>query len=961
MGAAELSDGMERRTFIQLLGATLALSGLGACSRRPAEKILPYTRQPPDLTPGVPLHFATTLMLSGYGTGLLVTNWDGRPTKVEGNPLHPASLGAAGVFEQASLLQLYDPHRARVLKYRGVPKAWKTFLSQTQRRSQNLAQADKGARLRFLLEPTSSPTVNDLRLRILDRFPNARFYSYDPVGSESAYRGSKLAFGRSLEAIPDFEKANVVLSLESDFLQGTGPALQQVRAFARRRDPGPNMNRLYAVESTLSVTGMMADHRLRLRSSEIAGFVAALAAQLARDQRYAALSNLFAVGAAEPAAPERKRWIRSVAGDLAKNAGRSLVLVGPRQPAEVHAAAYAINAALGNIGGPLRLVAPTVLDLESGPESLGRLANEMKNGAVDTLVITARNPAYTAPVDLSFGDLASSVPNAIYRGLYEDETSARCAWHIPAAHPFESWADARAQDGTQSLVQPMIAPLFNGITEIELLSAFLGEADKSAYQILKEFWQQKAGAVDFERKWEGWLADGIIAGTAAPLERVEVQWGSLSSALRASKQLSQPDPAALEVSFAADYKVHDGRFANNAWLQELPDPVTKLTWDNAALISPTTARDLELQTGDLVELEYRGSQVSAPVLVLPGHVDGAVTLPLGYGRDGSESVARGVGFNASLLRRSHAPWFDSGLKLKKSGGRYPLSITQAHWSMEGRDLAMEATLADFQRDKLGLDHLRGTPESLYTPVDYQQQPFKWAMALDLNRCTGCSACVVACQSENNIPVVGKEQVGRSREMHWLRIDRYFTGPLENPTAITQPVACVHCEKAPCEYVCPVNATVHSDEGLNEMVYNRCIGTRYCSNNCPYKVRRFNFLHYTQNKTPTEKMAMNPDVTVRARGVMEKCSYCVQRIERARIQSRIEGRPLQDGELMTACQQACPAEAISFGSLHDTNSRVSELHRDARRYDLLQDLGTRPRTAYLARIKNPNPELGRLDG
>ena len=958
-GAAELSDGIGRRSFIQLLGASLAVSAAGACTRAPPERILPYTRQPPGLTPGNPLHYATSLALGGRATGLLATSWEGRPTKLEGNPLHPSSQGSSGVYEQAVLLQLYDPQRARLVKQRGTPRAWKSFLGEIARRLQGMREKDQGAGLRFLLEPSGSPFLADFRSRLAQAYPNARVYSYEPLADDNGTRGAKLAFGQALDAQWDLSRADIVVSLDADFLQGSGPHLRHARAFAQRRQPGPQMNRLYAIESTLSITGTMADHRLRMRPSELQSFALELAAELARQSGMGALVSISEASGPLPASAHPK-WVKAIAADLSRHRGRSAVIAGRGQPPIVHALALAINAALGNIGQTVRLTQPVGADEEAGIAPLAALTEEIKSGRVDTLVITARNPVYSAPGDLDFGNRLASVPNSIYFGLYEDETWERSGWGIPAAHPLETWSDARAHDGTMSIAQPLIAPLFNGIPEIELIAAFLGVVDKSAYQLLKEFWIGRAPGAGFEQNWERWLKDGVVANTAFPSVQAVFRPGPLTSAIRDWKQQAQSQTRSgtdnLEVNFIGDYKVYDGRFANNAWLQELPDPITKVTWDNAALLSPATARRLGVERGDVAMLEYRGRRIEAPVFVLPGHADDTVSLPLGYGRSGAENVARGVGFNAFVLRDSTAPWFGGGLTLTKQPRKHRLAITHDHWSMEGRELAIESTLEDFEKEPEGLEHLRSATTSFYPPVSYDKEPYKWAMAIDLNRCTGCSACVVACQAENNIPVVGKTNVLKSREMHWLRIDRYFGGSLEDPTVVTQPVACVHCEKAPCEYVCPVNATVHSDEGLNEMVYNRCVGTRYCSNNCPYKVRRFNYLHYTQDIPKTERMLMNPDVTVRARGVMEKCTYCVQRIERARIESRIEGRTLRDGELTTACAQACPAQAIAFGTLNDANSAVSRQHRDRRRYDLLHELGTLPRTAYLARIKNLNPEL-----
>jgi molybdopterin-containing oxidoreductase family iron-sulfur binding subunit len=957
-GAAELSDGIDRRSFIQLLGASVALSAVGGCTQPPPERILPYTHQPVGLTPGNPLHFATALSLSGRATGVLATSWEGRPTKLEGNPIHPSSLGSSGLFEQAALLQLYDPQRARLVKQRGTPKAWKTFLLELGRRLDALGRKDRGAGLRFLTEPSASPILADYRRRIFQAYPNARFYNYEALADENGPRGAQLAFGQPFDALWDFGKADVVVSLDADFLQGSGPHLRHSRAFAQRRVPVGRMNRLYCVESTLSLTGMMADHRMRSKPSEVQRFAFELMAELSRHPGLEPLAAL-AQASGHSAAPSRLPWAKSLAADLARNRGRSLVIAGSRQPPIVHAIAHTLNSILGNLGQTVQLIRPVIEGGDSGVSSLAALVDEMKRGQVDTLLITARNPVYSAPADLSFSERLERVSYSIYHGWYEDETWSKATWGIPAAHPLETWSDTRAHDGTISIAQPLIAPLFNGIPELELIASFIGVHDKSAFQILREFWIGRSAGDGFEASWEQWLADGIVRNTAFSPVQAVLRPDALISEIRSWAQAqvrSQSAQQGLEISFAGDYKVYDGRFANNAWLQELPEPVTKLTWGNAALISPATAARLGLRAGDIAALEYRGRRLEAPVFLLPGHADDTVSLTLGYGRAGAESVGRGVGFNAFLLRDSSAPWFDVGVTLKKGIGVHRFAVTHDHWSMEGRSHAIQGTLEDLQKTPNALESLRGPTETFYDPFRYDKEQYRWGMAIDLSRCTGCSACVIACQAENNIPVVGRDNVLKSREMHWLRIDRYFVGSVEEPSVITQPVACVHCERAPCEYVCPVNATVHSDEGLNEMVYNRCVGTRYCSNNCPYKVRRFNYLHYTQHTAKTERMQMNPDVTVRARGVMEKCTYCVQRIERARIESRIQGRQIREGELTTACAQACPAEAITFGNLNDIYSAVAQLHRDERRYDLLHELGTHPRTAYMARAKNPNPEL-----
>ena len=972
-GASEMTDAVSRRGFMQLVGGSAAIAGIGTACMKPNEKIIPFVRRPEEMTPGNPLHFATSVALEGFATGLLVESHEGRPTKIEGNPEHPGSLGASTALDQGLILGLYDDDRARQLSRMGQPIAWKTFLVETSAVAARLA-INGGASLRFLGEPTASPVIGDLRRRIQARFPKARFVSYSSVAADGAEQGARLSFGRPLAARHDLAAAAVILSLDADFLADGPEQLRLARGFSARREPGANMNRLYVVEPALTVTGSMADHRLRLRGSEVTSFVAALAHALSARPGFEILAPLAAARPL-PSSSWDARWLSGVARDLEKNRGKSLVIAGRRQPAAVHALVNAINVALGNVGSTVFWGAPTLIDAAVGATGLWDLTNEIAGGLVDTLVITARNPAYTAPADFKLDKLLPRIPNSIYHTLYEDETAAACNTLVPAAHPLESWGDGRAVDGTVSICQPLIAPLWGGVTEIEVLAAFLGEAELGAHQIVRRYWEGQSarfgkGLDFFEHLWEKWLADGVIADTAIkPEGGVSIDGAALAAAVAPLLARKADATGGLEIGFAPDPKVHDGRFANNGWLQELPHPITKVTWDNAVLISPATATRLGLVSGDRVEIAYRQRTLEGPVMIQPGHADEALTLPLGYGRAGAEQVARGVGFNAGLIRTGDAPWFDGGATLIRTGGGYKFGITQDHWSMspDGRETpepAVETTLANLLKEKsefnVEIEERRGMPLTIHEPHDYSKEKYKWGMAIDLNKCTGCNACVVACQSENNIPVVGKEQVIKGREMQWIRIDRYFSGSIEDPEMITQPVACVHCETAPCEYVCPVNATVHSDEGLNEMVYNRCIGTRYCSNNCPYKVRRFNFLEFNGDVSGARRMGMNPEVTVRSRGIMEKCTYCVQRIERKRIETRIEGRAIQDGELKTACEQGCPSQAIVFGSLNDPGSQVSKLHGDGRRYDLLHELGTRPRTAYLARVRNPNPEIGRVE-
>ena len=925
---------MDRRSFVQLMGASAAFAAAAGCLKPPDDKILPYSRQPEEVIPGNPLHFATASTLGGHASALLVTSNEGRPTKVEGNPDHPSSMGTSGLLEQGMLLQLYDPHRLSTVLFQKRPRSWRDFLVSMVEKATQLREK-QGAGLRFLLEPSSSPLVATLRARIQAAYPKARFSTWSAVPTQQLHDGAQLAFGAPYETRLDLSKADVIASLDDDFLSSLPGTLPHIRAFAARRDPKQPMNRLYCVETTVSVTGMSADHRLRARPSDVSRVVLALASRILK-------------GVARPElTPEQDKFVDGLAKDLTRAGARGVVSVGARQPGVLHALGHAINAQLGSAA--VGYAKPVLHDLDSGPRALLALAEDMRAGAVDTLVMTAWNPVYGAPAELNFGKALASVPTSVYRSMFDDETAERAGWVLPATHPLETWGDSKSADGTITFQQPLISPLHNGVTEAEVLAAFLGEGDRSAYAQLKDQYK------DRESSWEKYLSDGFIAGTATAASKVPVRLDAVLAAAKSFAPLAGPG---YELNVVPDYKVYDGRYTNNAWLLELPDPVTKLTWENAALLSPATARELGVAQGDLVDLGVRGPPAHAPVVVLPGHADGAVTVAMGWGRKGAgEQLAGNVGFDTATLRHLDAPFFAAGLTVTPVGTKHPLAQTQEHFSMEGRLLAASTTLEEFRKEPAFLEEHRGVPEHALATHDYSTG-YKWGMAIDLGRCTGCTACAIACVAENNIPVVGKENVRKSREMHWLRIDRYYTGEdHENPQFVSQPLMCVHCEMAPCEYVCPVNATVHSDEGLNEMIYNRCVGTRYCSNNCPYKVRRFNFFAYNTEYSDTEKMVFNPDVTVRARGVMEKCSYCVQRIERVRIRTRVEGqRPMREGELLTACQQACPAEAIVFGDLNDPKSRVAELHKDERRYDLLHELGTQPRTAYLARVRNPNPEL-----
>jgi molybdopterin-containing oxidoreductase family iron-sulfur binding subunit len=973
-----IGDPVQRRTFLKLMGASMALAGLTACTRQPPEKIVPYVRQPEDLVPGKPLFFATAMTLGGIGTGLLVESHEGRPTKIEGNPLHPGSLGAADVFSQAAILGLYDPDRAKTLTYLGEIRPWSAFLGAI-----NLAltaqQPLKGAGLRILTESISSPTLAGQIRHILQRYPAARWHRWDPASQDNAHAGARLAFGQYVDTQYRFDQADIIVALDADFL-GSGPGcLRYARDFARRHQPqlAGRMNRLYALETMPSLTGAKADHRLALKPAAIAG----VARQLA--ERLTSLNGAEGSNAQprsdsktpEPLSTEQ-RFIEGLVNDLRAHRGRGLIIAGDQQPAEVHALAHAMNEALGNVGATVVYTEPVEAEPVSQLESLRELVGEMNAGKVDLLLILAGNPVQTAPVDFDFAAAMGKVPLLAHLSLYEDETSALCHWQIPEAHFLEAWSDTRAFDGTASIVQPLIAPLYGGRSAHDVLGALSERPERSAYDLVREQW--KVDPKD-DGGWRQWLHDGVIPNTAVARKRVTPSAGVGVAARGPSSRPAATSPASasaagFEIAFRLDPAVLDGRFANNGWLQELPKPITKLTWDNAILVSPATAARLSgaaypaYRGGehgtivcDVFEIRSGGRTVRGPLFAVVGHPDDCATVHLGYGHRRGGNTARGLGFNAGAVRRSDALWSTSG-ELVKTGQTYALACTQYHHLMEGRALIHAATRAEYERDPASM-HEEAGPEArpartitLYP--EYKYDGHKWGMAIDINACIGCNACVVACQSENNIPIVGKDQVLRGREMHWLRIDSYYAGPPEQPDTYFQPVPCMQCENAPCETVCPVGATVHSHEGLNDMVYNRCVGTRYCSNNCPYKVRRFNYYLYQDWETPSLKLARNPNVTVRSRGVMEKCTYCVQRINGAKIEAEKQGRTVQDGEIQTACQQTCPAEAIVFGDLNDQNSRVSRLQADARNYALLGELNTRPRTTYLGAVRNVNPELGR---
>jgi MoCo/4Fe-4S cofactor protein with predicted Tat translocation signal len=969
--AQELLSPRTRRAFLKVMGASLGVAGLAAC-RWPKELILPFAHRPAGRDPGVTQQYATAWELGGAGIGLLATSFDGRPIKLEGNPLHPTSRGTATALAQASLLELYDPDRSqRVIRREGaqeIAQTWDDFLAFAGPRFTAL-RAARGKGLAVLSEESSSPSLARLRSRFAQVFPEATWHEWEPVGRESEREGTKLLFGAPYRPHYRLDVADVIVCLDADPIFEHPAALRYARDFAsRRRAEDGTMNRLYAAEPVVSLTGAMADHRVAVRGREVALVAANLVRELGAlgvrfpDDSRALLAELGEVGSRNPAPP----FVRAAARDLAQVRSKGLVVAGPRQPAPVHQLAHLINVALGSTGTTVTFTTEPDGSRAAGATAVAAVTKAAVEGGVTTLLILGGNPAYDAPADLEFGAALRKVPTAIHLGAFDDETSRLCHWHVPRAHYLETWGDVRAWDGTISVQQPLIEALYGGKSAIELLALATGERETTGHEIVRATLALAAPQTDFEATWRGTLNDGVLAGSAWPVAqpRLEVDPGS-AGALRAA--LAAPDvPGGIGAVFCADNRVYDGRFANNAWLQELSDNLTKLTWDNAACVSPAAAASLGVVHGDVVKIGLNGRELEIAVYVMPGQADGTVVLPLGYGRTAAGKVGNGVGFDTYALRTSDALHMTGGLRVARTGRTHTLACTHDHYAIDrvgfearGKrigELIREATLAEYKADPtFARDRFKEpTPLPLFNPVKYTGD-HQWGMSIDLSACIGCNACVIACQAENNTPVVGKDQVVRGREMHWIRVDRYFEGKPESPGIAFQPLACQHCENAPCEEVCPVAATMHSDEGLNEQVYNRCVGTRYCSNNCPYKVRRFNFFNYFLHVPETEKMVFNPNVTVRGRGVMEKCTFCIQRIESVKIAAGNERRPIRDGEIVPACAQTCPTQAIVLGDLKDPASKVSKLHAHARSYGILSVLDTKPRNLYMARLRNPSPE------
>jgi molybdopterin-containing oxidoreductase family iron-sulfur binding subunit len=970
-------DRISRRAFFRLAGASAAAAGLAACSSRPPREILPYAHQPPELSPGVPLHYATALVEDGFATGIVVASHEGRPTKIEGNPDHPASLGATRARDQAAVLALCDPERVRSISDRGVPAVWSAI-------EQLLATAARrgGRGLHLVLEPTSSPFVIELVQRVRAALPEAGITFWAAFSPRASLAGNRIAFGRLLQTQLDLQAADVIVTLDADLVADHPMALAYARRISDRRrvvDGQSPMSRLYAIEASYTATGVIADHRMRVRASEIERIAAELLAAVSEQgqgrqgqegQQGQAMGRAPAQAAAaarRPGRGDRARWITEIARDLWRAAGRSVVAAGERQPPVVHAIAAAINAVLGNTGRTVGFSEPAVYQAGQPSQDLGQglgqnlgelgglqdLARAIDRGRVTSLIVLGGNPAYAAPADLALARMFARVANSLYLGLYQNETARACRFVVPALHDLEQWDVARAYDGTLTPLQPLIEPLFGGRSVADVLHQLLGDPPATAFDRARAAWSRHLPAADFAAS----LALGVVAGTALPPVAVDVAWDTLVPLIAAAGTTA---PAELELELRPHPFVHDGRYTNNPWLLELPSPITKLTWDNAAEMSPHTAARLGVSDGDVIALTVGAHTIDVPAIVVPGHADDAIALHAGFGRDGGEQIARGIGANAFRLWTT-ATGLHPRVTATALGRHHELAITQVHGQLEHRPIALAGTLQALHDDAEFRDELarhRGPTPSLMPA--FPMPGAQWAMSIDLTTCTGCSACVMACAAENNTPVVGRRAVLNKREMHWLRIDRYFDrslgGTPDDPSMVVQPMTCQHCERAPCEYVCPVEATTHSPDGLNEMTYNRCIGTRFCSNNCPYKVRRFNWFDWKEDRG-LRVVARNPDVTVRDRGVMEKCTYCVQRIRRGEIDARIADRPLGPDEVRTACQQACPAQAIAFGSITDPASTVTEHRRRPHSYAVLHDQGTAPRTRYLARIRNPNGALG----
>lgn len=965
---------ISRRRFLG--GLSVAAGLLAGCSAPRSDDFVPYVEQPEDIVAGRKLYVATTLSLAGYGRGAIATTHEGRPTNIQGNPAHPASLGASDVWMQAAVFDLYDPDRAQLVYERDDPSTWQEFY-EFARADLERHRTAGGARLRILTGTVTSPSLARQIASLLEAFPAARWHAFEPLNPDFALAGAQMAFGKLVDTTYRFDRADVVVALDSDFLLTCPGSLRYARDFIGRRRLTARrgaaatgaMNRLYAVETYPTIVGATADHRLALRPSEVEAFARALAT---------------AVGV--PAVPPSEgpsispAWIDAVSADLLAHRGAGIVLAGREQPPVVHALAHAMNVWLQNVGSTVLHTAPVAAGPTDQRASLAQLTSDMHAGQVDTLYILGTNPVYATPAALRFAQALAQVPTTVRLGLSDDETTAACRWKLPMSHELESWGDLRAFDGTVSIVQPTIERLYDTRSALELVASLASGEDLQGESLVRDYWRGSASSPDFARFWETTLREGVMAGTAAPeaVVRLRSNLAFLGPGAPPSGPLalSRGQASGIELVIRPDPAILDGQYANDGWLQELPKPLSKIVWDNAVFVSPRTAvalgiehaldnlpgnEDLgpienQLQGREVLEVSTRAGAIELPVYVMAGLADGCAAVHLGYGRTRAGRYGTGRGASAYLLLPAGFPGSVSAAELASTRKQAYLALGQHAATMHGRKDARSGTLAQYRAEpafaKAPADTTR--PPDLYPPP--RQDTYQWAMAIDLQSCIGCNACVVACQSENNSPVVGYEEMLAFHDMHWIRVDRYFRGSDADPEIVFQPILCMQCEHAPCEVVCPVEATVHSSEGLSDMVYNRCIGTRYCSNNCPYKVRRFNFLQYSDYDTPVVQLRYNPEVTVRSRGVMEKCTYCVQRINDSRMRAQEQRRAIRDGEVVPACAQACPAEAIVMGNLNDPQSLVSQLRKSPLEYALLGELDTRPRTTFLARVRNPNLAL-----
>ena len=1006
--ASELTDPLSRRSFVKIMGASMALAGMTGCSlRRPEREIHPYAQSPEHVIPGKPLFYATAMNLGEEVVGLLVESHEGRPTKIEGNPQHPSSLGATRTQHQASILDLYDPDRLQSPLDQNQTSTWQNAEGALASLKKHFAGTE-GAGLALLSEIQVSPTYFRLIKQLRKKFPKIQIYHYDPLNLDSIVEGLYSVTGERLLPLCDIEDARIVISFDADFLNTDPESIAATRGFSARRNPtaSEGMSRLYVFESHYTLSGSKADHRFRLKCSQIEYAVWLLAATLIKEAPELLISvsspelvTLIATEAEKMKGLVPDIYLKSICEDLLKSKGQSVLLAGPKQPPTVHGLLYLINLALGNTGKTIHYAPKNFADdpaiSRSQTESIASLTKDLSEKKITALCILGGNPVYNAPADLNFAEALKQAKSVIHLTTARNDTSELCTWTLPRTHYLESWGDAQSLDGTLSVVQPLIAPLYEGRSDIEFISHWLGEAP-DGYTLVRSTWMERQKSGNFENFWRQWLHEGIISGPAPIQKNLPYRDHGLIIQLQNQMKTKAQEKSGLEAVFYPDSKIVDGRFANNGWLQELPDPIHKLTWDNAVLLSPATAKQLGINKGDLIKITHQGVSIAVAAWLEPGHADQSLSLFLGYGQHQIGRIGKpgagyqpftplpvhlnkgqtaGGGFNVYPLRSSRSMAVIPSVQVEKLGITYPLASTQNHWSMEGRPQYREATLEEFRKDphfaeeQVEVSH----GKDLWKEHEYKDG-YQWGMVVDLSRCTGCNACITGCQSENNIPIVGKKEVLNGREMHWIRVDRYFEGNADEAKLVEQPVTCLQCENAPCEQVCPVAATTHSDEGLNDMAYNRCIGTRYCMNNCPVKVRRFNFYDYHQRNPQSVKkerlhlfdylrepdkavqMQFNPDVTVRMRGVMEKCTYCVQRINTAKIEAKNEGRPVEDGEIRTACQQACPAEAITFGNILDEKSKVAKLKKDSRNYQLLADLHLKPRTTYIANVRNPHPAV-----